>query len=81
MSLSAPEVELEGSKNLPFLKYYNAEEWESVFTLGNTAKDTDYTKKKFKQRLHRIEFPIKNSMETSISNPWVELGGFKDLVL
>ncbi len=39
------EVELEGSKDLPFLKYYNAQEWESAFTLWNTAKDIDYIEK------------------------------------
>ncbi len=29
ISLSSQEVELWGSKNLPFLKYYNALKWES----------------------------------------------------
>ncbi len=42
-------MELEGSKDLPFLKYYNGQEWESRFTLAlNTVKNIDYIKKCFK---------------------------------
>ncbi len=28
-------------EDLPFSKYYNAQEWESVFILWNTARDID----------------------------------------
>ncbi len=36
-------MELEGSKDLAFLKYYHRQEWESRFTLAlNTAKNIDY---------------------------------------
>ncbi len=59
--LSTLDVELKGSKDLPFLKYYNAQERECIFTRGlNNAKDTDYIKKLFKQKLRKIEFPAKN---------------------
>ncbi len=48
ISLSTPEVELEGSKDLTILKCYNTPEWESKFTLGlNAAKNTDYIEKWF----------------------------------
>ncbi len=51
----------EGSKDLPFLKYYIGQEWESRFTLmRNTAKNIDYIEKCFKQKLCRIKFPAKN---------------------
>ncbi len=44
--LSTLEVELKGSTDLLFLKYYYAQEWECIFTLGlNTPKDIDYIEK------------------------------------
>ncbi len=44
--------------------HHNALEWESKFTLGlNTAKNTDYIEKCFKQNLHNIKFPVKNSAD------------------
>ncbi len=46
ISLSTLEVELKGFTDLPFFKYYNAQEWECIFTLGqNTLKDIDYIEK------------------------------------
>ncbi len=38
ISLSTLEVELKASTDLPFLKYYNAQEWECIFTLGQTCQ-------------------------------------------
>ncbi len=51
LSLSPPEVGLEGSKDLPFLKNYNnAVELESRFTLQlNAVKNTDYVKNFFER--------------------------------
>ncbi len=64
-------MELEDTKDLPFLKYYNAQEWECIFTLGlNTAKDTDYIEKQFKQKLYRIKFPTENPVEAYLYLPW-----------
>ncbi len=49
---------------LSFLKYYNTLEWESRFPLGlNVGKNTDYIKKSFKQKLFKIKFSIKNSVD------------------
>ncbi len=49
------------SKDLSILKYYNALKLERTFNLGlNTAKNTNYIEKGFKQKLFRIKFPIKN---------------------
>ncbi len=46
ISLFTLGVELKGSIDLPFLKYYNAQEWECIFTIGlNTLKYIDYIKK------------------------------------
>ncbi len=53
-----------GLQILPFLKYYNVLEWESRFTLGlNAAENIDYLKISFKQKLFRIKFPTKNSVD------------------
>ncbi len=53
-----------GPQRLPFLKYYNVPKWESRFTVVmNAAKNKDYIKQFFKQKLLRIKFPIKNSMD------------------
>ncbi len=63
ISLSTPGMELV-SKDLPFLKYYNALEWGSKFTIGlNTAKNIDYIEKCFKRKLRRIKFPTKNKLK------------------
>ncbi len=52
-----------GFKNFAFLKYYNALEWESRLTFRlNNAKNTDCIEKYFKQKLHRIKFSTKNSV-------------------
>ncbi len=70
ISVSTVEVELKSSTDFPFLKYYNAQEWECIFTLGlNTPKDIDYIEKLFKQKLHRIIFPIKNSEKAYLYLP------------
>ncbi len=46
ISLSTLKVELKGFIDLPFLKYYNAQEWECIFTSRlNTPKDIDYIEK------------------------------------
>ncbi len=59
--LYLPGVELEGSKDLLFLKYYNGRKWECRFTLTlNTAKNIDYIEKCFKQKLSIIKFIAKN---------------------
>ncbi len=46
-----------------------------------TAKDTNYIKKFFKQKLLRIQFSTKNSLHTSLSLPEVELESSTDLPL
>ncbi len=53
---------------------YDVLERESRFTLGTkVAKNTDYSKKKkkkcFKQKLFRIKFPTKNSVDTCLYLP------------
>ncbi len=59
MSLLPFKMEIRASKNVPFLKYFNALEWESRFTLGpNATKNIKDIKKCFKQKLFRIKFPI-----------------------
>ncbi len=71
----------QNSKDLPFLKYYNAQERGRIFTLMlNTAKDTDYIEKLFKQKLRKIKFFTKFSGNISLSMLETELGGFKNLV-
>ncbi len=67
-----------GWNTLPFLlKYYNALEWESSFTLALNAADA---KKFFRQKSFIIEFPTKkNSGCISLSTLEVELEMFKDL--
>ncbi len=72
-SLSTPEMELEGSKDLPFLRYYDGHKWESRFTLAlNAAKNIDYTEKCFKQKLSTIKFAANNSVYTYLylSQEW-----------
>ncbi len=73
MSPSIPGVELEGSKDLPFLKYFNGQEWENRSTLAlNTAKNIDYIEKCFKRKLSIIKFPAKNSVDAYLylSQEW-----------
>ncbi len=40
----------------------------------NTAKNIDYIEKYFKQKLHRIKFSTKNSVDAYLFVPGVELG-------
>ncbi len=62
ISLFISGVELEGVEDLQFLKYNNAEQWESRITLGlNTTKNIDYIENCFEQKLHGIKFPTINS--------------------
>ncbi len=66
-------MEQEGSKDLPFLKYYNGQEWESRLTLAlNTAKNIDHIEKCFDQTLSAIKFPVKNSVDAYLylSQEW-----------
>ncbi len=57
-------MEPEGFKNLPFLKYYKVQEWESRFILAlNTAENIDYIEKCFEQKLNTIKFLAKNSVD------------------
>ncbi len=57
-------------QRLPFLKYFNVLEWEGRFTLGlNAEENTNYLKKSFKQKLFRIKFPAKNSVDASLYIP------------
>ncbi len=73
ISPSTPEVELGSFKDLSFLKYYNAQEWECIFIVGlKTAKDIDYIEKYFKQTC-KIKFPTKNSVEAYLSILEMEL--------
>ncbi len=44
--------------------------WESRFTLRlNSAKNTDHIKKRFKQKLCQIKFPMNNSVEELFLSP------------
>ncbi len=48
----------------------NPLEWESMFNLWqNTAKSFNYIKKHFKQKLSKIKFSTKNSMDANIYLP------------
>ncbi len=53
------------------------------FTLGlEAAKNTDYIKKYFKQKLRRIKFPKKNSADAYFYLPQeLEPEGFKELAI
>ncbi len=58
------------------LKYYDALEWETRFTLAlNAAKNIDSIKKCFRQKLFIIEFPTKKKLSgrISLSNPPLNL--------
>ncbi len=47
MSSIYPRSEVKGLQRFAILKYYNAQEWECIFTLElNAAKDIDYIEKK-----------------------------------
>ncbi len=49
-----------GLQRLPRFKYYNVLKWESRLNLEvDTAKNTDYIEKHFKQKLFRIKFLAK----------------------
>ncbi len=69
---------------MPFLlKYYNALEWESRFTLAlNVVENIDHIKKCFRQKLFIIEFPTKKNLSgrISLSTPEVKIKSFKDLL-
>ncbi len=53
-----------------WLKYYNALEWESRFTLVlNATKNIDYIEKYFKQKLFIIKFPTKNFINVYVYLP------------
>ncbi len=55
---------------MPFFKYYNVLEWKNRFTLMlNAAKNIDYIKLFFKQKLFRIKFPTKNSVNAYLYLP------------
>ncbi len=78
ISLSILGVELEGSKELPFLKYYNGQEWESRFTLAlNTAKILIILKNASNKCRAQLNFLQKFSERTSLSLPGMELGAPK----
>ncbi len=78
---STPGVELEGFKDLPLLRYYNAQEWESRLTLLlKSAKNINFIEKWMKQKLRRINFPIKIHGENISVYPRSEGRGSKDLV-
>ncbi len=73
LSICIPGEELENSRDLPFLKYYIGQEWESRFTLTlNTVKNIDYIEKLFKQKLSIIKFPAKNLVDSYLylSQEW-----------
>ncbi len=83
MPLSSLGVQLVVSKYLQYLRYYNALESGNSLILGlNTAKNIDYIKKYFKQKLRRIKFPTKDSGEAYLYKcPRCWSWGSKDLVL
>ncbi len=47
-------------QRLPFLKYFNTLEWESITLRLNATKNTKDIKKCFKQKLFKIKFLTKN---------------------
>ncbi len=50
------------------LKFYNVQKWGIRFTLSlNAAKNTDYMKKCFKQKLSRIKFSKKKTLRSHFS--------------
>ncbi len=52
-------------------KYYYVVEWKSRFTSGlNVAESTDCIKKYFKQKLHKMKFPTKNSVSARLYLTW-----------
>ncbi len=56
----ALRMELGGSKDVLFLKYYDTLQWESRFTLQlNATKNTNYIEKWFKRKSYKIKLPIK----------------------
>ncbi len=58
---------------------HNVLKWESRFTLGlNAARNTDYIKQCFKQKLFKIKFPKKTHGRIPLFIPGVKLGGSKD---
>ncbi len=61
-----------GWNPLPFLlKYCNALEWESRFTLAlNAVKNIDYIEKCCKQKLFIIKVPTKSSVSAYLYLPW-----------
>ncbi len=68
-----PKSGARGPQTLTCLKYYNILKWESKFTLGlKTAKNINYIKKCFKQKLFRIKITTKNLVGTYIylSQEW-----------
>ncbi len=46
-----------------FLKYYNALKWKKFTLEQNAAKNIDYIEKCFKQKLYRLKFATKSSMD------------------
>ncbi len=51
---------------------------ESRFTLGlNAAKSTNCSEKCFKQKLYKIKFPMKNSVDAYACLPRNEAGEFQ----
>ncbi len=53
-----------------YFKYYSVLEWESTFTLGqNTAKSSNYIEKCFTQKLSKIKFSPKNSIDANLYLP------------
>ncbi len=72
MSIS-PKRGVKDLQRLISFKCYKVLKWESRFTLGlNAAKNTDYIKKSFKEKLFWIKFSIKNlvSAYVYLSSEW-----------
>ncbi len=69
-----------GLQRLPILNYFNAMEWEGRFAVRLKAtKNTEDFKKCFKEKLFRIKFPTKNSLNAYLLSPSeVELGSSKN---
>ncbi len=68
ISVSTPGVKLGGYKGLRFWNIIML--WNEKFSLEqNTAKNIDYIEKCVMQKLHRIKFAAKNSMDAYVNLP------------
>ncbi len=77
-----PRTGVRGLQRLPFLKNVNVLEWERRFSLGpNATKNTCHIKKCLKQKLFRIKFHTKNSVNAYFYLPQEWTYGYQTLAI